>query len=241
MTEESFSAAPAMAAEPAAPAAGHEAELQHLRRLVAASVVYVIVIATGAIAGLLVTFDDARSASLRSLALVSLLGGVLGSAGRNLLDILQRLEWGWELADGTQIDRRQMRKDRRREELERRAGRREEAEADVEAAYSSPSMWTPDVYFGVHVVPLYLLYPLIGAVLGFALFAGVTGGLLLASGDSSPTYSSTGLVFLAFLSGFFSETFLRRLAAAADALFGVESDRRKPGAKDGESQTRDSG
>jgi len=178
VTEQS-SASTATAADLSTPT-GHQAELARLRRLVELSVAYVIVIATGAIVGILVLFDEARTASLRNLALISLLGGVLGSAGRNLLDIIERLEWGWEFTDGTQIDRNQVRADRRREELERRAAeerrsrrsrsaedkRNEEWEADFERRVTRPSILTPDRYFGVHVIPLYLLYPPIGAVLG---------------------------------------------------------------------------
>lgn len=64
--------------------------------------------------------------------------------------------------------------------------------------------------------------PLVGAVLGVVVFAGVVGGFLVAT-SANASYSPAALVFLAFLGGFFSGRFLRRLSAAADVLFAAEA------------------
>ena len=225
-------------------------ELKRLHLFAALSVGFVIVVAGGAIAGVLVLFDTSTNSSLRELALISILGGVIGGVGRNLVELLEKLSLGWQFADGSVLNRDEEVKRRRNAELlyydqqlleatpelpadaskntdearqhkERRRSLQERFEAHQEQA--RPSEHGPlRGYFDVHYLPFSLLSPLMGAILGFALFAGVTGGLLLASGGGHPSYSSTGLLFLAFLAGFFSETFLVRLASAADALFGVQ-------------------
>jgi hypothetical protein len=233
--------------------ARRDSELRRLQRLAGLNVGFVIVVAGGAIVGILVLFTGSTSSSLRDLALISILGGVLGGAGRNLVELLDRLVLGWEFEDGSVLDRRDARERRRLAELvaldermlrarpplpekhpldeeARRYNReREEIEGRLrrrqEQAMPSEHVWQ-DAYFGIYFLPFSLLFPLMGAILGFSLFAGVTGGLLLASGTGHPSYSSTGLLFLAFLAGFFSETFLRRLASAADALFGVQGSNR---------------
>jgi hypothetical protein len=218
-----------------------EVELERLRRLAALVIAFLALVAGGALLAVLLLLEDSRSTDLRELALLSLLGGALGAASRGLIEIIERLNMGWELGDGTQVVRRRLRQERHREERARRAAAREEealtrarAEAalPVEADEGRPlraddhDLGPYEDVFGVYILPFLFLLPLVGAVLGVALFAGVTGGFLLASGEQEPTYSQPGLVFLSFLAGFFAETFLRRLASAADALFGVE--RREP-------------
>jgi hypothetical protein len=74
--------------------------------------------------------------------------------------------------------------------------------------------------FGLLDLPLLVLLPLLGAALGLVAFAGLVGGFLLASGSSSPSYSPTGLLFVAVLAGMFAPNFIGSLARAADAIFG---------------------
>jgi hypothetical protein len=50
------------------------------------------------------------------------------------------------------------------------------------------------------------------------------GGFLVASGSSSPSYSPTGLLFIAALAGMFATNFIAALSRAADAIFGKTSE-----------------
>jgi hypothetical protein len=195
-------------------------------------------VASGAVVAILLLLKDSRTSDVRELALLSLAGGALGAAGRGLIEVIERLNAGWEFADGTQVTRWRLLWDRRREERALQAAGRKEGDPthgeEVETVAGTPEAGRPrsrpqddeidprDDLFGVYILPFLFLLPLVGAVLGVALFAGVSGGFLLASGDQELTYSQPGFVFLSFLAGFFAETFLRRLARSADALFGVE-------------------
>ena len=78
--------------------------------------------------------------------------------------------------------------------------------------------------FSVFDLPLLILLPLLGAALGLVAFAGFVGGFLVASGSSSPSYSPTGLLFIAALAGMFAPNFIAALSRAADAIFGKTSE-----------------
>jgi len=78
--------------------------------------------------------------------------------------------------------------------------------------------------FSIYDLPLLILLPLLGAALGLIAFAGFVGGFLVTSGSSSPSYSPTGLLFIAALSGMFAPNFFASLARAADAIFGKTSE-----------------
>jgi len=78
--------------------------------------------------------------------------------------------------------------------------------------------------FSVYDLPLLILLPLLGAALGLVAFAGFVGGFLVASGSSSPSYSPTGLLFIAALAGMFAPNFIAALSRAADAIFGKTSE-----------------
>jgi hypothetical protein len=82
--------------------------------------------------------------------------------------------------------------------------------------------------FSVYDLPLLILLPLLGAALGLVAFAGFVGGFLVASGSSSPSYSPTGLLFIAALAGMFAPNFIAALARAADAIFGKTSEAPAP-------------
>ena len=82
--------------------------------------------------------------------------------------------------------------------------------------------------FSVYDLPLLILLPLLGAALGLVAFAGFVGGFLVASGSSSPSYSPTGLLFIAALAGMFAPNFIAALSRAADAIFGKTSEAPPP-------------
>jgi hypothetical protein len=82
--------------------------------------------------------------------------------------------------------------------------------------------------FGMRILPELLIVPIIGATLGLSAFAGVVGGFLVARGSDKPTYSPTGLLFVAFLAGLFADNFIQALQRAADALFGTTSGPQPP-------------
>jgi hypothetical protein len=75
--------------------------------------------------------------------------------------------------------------------------------------------------FSLYDLPLLVLLPLLGAALGLVAFAGLIGGFLVASGSRSPSYSPTGLLFVAALAGMFAPNFIAALSRAADAIFGT--------------------
>jgi len=78
--------------------------------------------------------------------------------------------------------------------------------------------------YSIYDLPLLILLPLLGAALGLVAFAGFVGGFLVASGSSSPSYSPTGLLFIAALAGMFAPNFIAALSRAADAIFGKTSE-----------------
>jgi hypothetical protein len=250
-----------------------DAEVRHLRRIALAILLFLAAFGVASVIVVVLLLDSSRTSDLRRLAVISLFSGIAGAVARGVLETIERLGLGWELRDGTQIVRRELRKQRYREEIERRAagvtqttevtppskGRRVGSERDDDESarqqradqahyermgdpeyqrrqleqdevreLAMQAQFGIDIYFGAHVLPFLIALPFVGAVLGLALFAGVTGGLLLASAEQTPTYSPSGLVFLAFLAGFFAETFLVRLRNAADALFGTERQKEQP-------------
>jgi hypothetical protein len=86
-----------------------------------------------------------------------------------------------------------------------------------------PETGPPDK-FVAKMAPFFLLRPFLGAATGFLVYVGVVGGFLVAAsepprpGDDLEPY---GVLFLAILGGIFAKTFLERLRAAFDTLFGA--------------------
>jgi hypothetical protein len=214
------------------------AEISGLKRkLVALSIVLCVIIAA-AVVGAIFMVDEPRTDDMRKLALLAALGGLAGGATRSLLAIAEGVGFGYELSDGTHVlrgmaanlyarDVRQWEEDLERHE------RREAKHADPEP-YGRPRPDPNDAIptgFSVSDIPGIVVSPLVGAVLGVIVFAGVVGGFLVAS-TSEGTYSAPALLFLAFLGGIFSSKFFQRLAAAADALLGVQDTSRSPDVAD---------
>ena len=61
--------------------------------------------------------------------------------------------------------------------------------------------------------------------MGLLIYAGLTGGYLLAVDDANPkdvNFNRQGLLFFSFLAGLFAKTFIERLRAMFDTFFGKE-------------------
>lgn len=75
--------------------------------------------------------------------------------------------------------------------------------------------------FVARMVPFFVVRPFLGSAMGLVVYAGITGGYLIAAQNpDKATFSREGLLFLAFLGGLFAKTFMEKLRAMFDALFG---------------------
>jgi hypothetical protein len=189
------------------------------RRIIAvgAGLLVTIVVACAALVALI---DTARTDDMQKLALLGTLAGLVGGATASLVELYGSVGSGFLLSDGTPVLRgREARwhSDELRR-YEERCRWREKQGVDSDEPPPQPSAIG---LLSSSDIPVIVVNPLIGGVLGLITFAGVVGGFLVAS-SASASYSCAALVFIAFLGGFFSAKFLRRLGAAADALFGTE-------------------
>jgi hypothetical protein len=80
----------------------------------------------------------------------------------------------------------------------------------------------PKDKFVARMIPFFLIRPLLGAATGLFVYVGVVGGYLIVTTTdlNSSDFSPEGIAFLAILSGLFAKTFLERLRAVFDSLFG---------------------
>jgi hypothetical protein len=79
----------------------------------------------------------------------------------------------------------------------------------------------PKDKFVARMVPILVVRPFLGSAMGLLMYAGLTGGYLIAIENAgSATFSRNGLLFLSFLSGLFAKTFIEKLRAMFDTLFG---------------------
>ncbi len=75
--------------------------------------------------------------------------------------------------------------------------------------------------FVAKMIPIFCIRPLFGATMGIVLYLGIEGGFLLAlESPKEVAFSNEGLAFLSVLIGIFAKTFLEKLRAAFDVLFG---------------------
>jgi hypothetical protein len=73
-----------------------------------------------------------------------------------------------------------------------------------------------------HALPLVLMRPVMGALMGLLVYAGVVGGFLISTaGGSTESFSPQGLVFLAGLGGLFATTAVERLKIVFKTLLGT--------------------
>lgn len=71
------------------------------------------------------------------------------------------------------------------------------------------------------MVPFFLVRPFLGSAMGLVVYAGITGGYLIAvQNPGRAGFSREGLLFLAILVGLFAKTFIEKLRVMFDALFG---------------------
>lgn len=77
----------------------------------------------------------------------------------------------------------------------------------------------PKDKFVARMVPLFIVRPFIGSAMGLLMYAGLTGGYLIAIENAgSATFSRNGLLFLSFLGGLFAKTFIEKLRAMFDTF-----------------------
>jgi hypothetical protein len=86
------------------------------------------------------------------------------------------------------------------------------------AKYPTPE---PKDKFVARMIPFFFVRPFLGSAMGLLVYVGLTGGYLIAVQNADGvTFSPEGLLFLAFLGGLFAKTFLEKLRAVFDTLFG---------------------
>jgi hypothetical protein len=75
--------------------------------------------------------------------------------------------------------------------------------------------------FVARMVPFFIVRPFFGSAMGLLVYVGLTGGyLIVVQNAQGATFSREGLLFLAFLGGLFAKTFIEKLRAMFDTLFG---------------------
>jgi hypothetical protein len=215
-----------MDSEPALPETTElqAAEVARLRRTAVALAAAQTALTAASIAGLVILVDEPRTDDMRKLAVIAALAGLAGGSTRSLVEVATSVGQGLVLSDGTSILRGReaaWHAERVRDWERRQAWH----ERPVEGESAAPEEPRPQPRalggFSPSDIPELIVSPLIGAVLGVVVFAGVVGGFLVASADTG-TYSPAALIFIAFLGGFFSNKFFERLSAASDALFGTQ-------------------
>jgi hypothetical protein len=205
--------------------AAHQ-ELERLKRWAAFIAAFLVALIVVGLVVTLVLLDDARTTDLRRLAVLAILAGVLGGAAGAMIEVIELVGTGWELANGTRFSRRK-RGQPTVEPPETRARRKGRAGDATEPHEDGRTEGSLAPHFSAWDIPGLVAYPLVGATCGFVVFAGVVGGFLLASGTEADTYSAPGMLFLAFLAGIFSRHFLNRLKASAEALFGEDPEAKR--------------
>jgi len=79
----------------------------------------------------------------------------------------------------------------------------------------------PKDKFVARMVPFFVIRPFLGSAMGLLVYVGLTSGYLIAVQNAEgATFSPEGLLFLSFLGGLFTKTFIEKLRAMFDTLFG---------------------
>ena len=79
----------------------------------------------------------------------------------------------------------------------------------------------PKDKFVARMVPFFVIRPFLGSAMGLLVYAGLTGGYLIAVKNAkADSFSQEGLLFLSFLTGLFAKTFIEKLRKMFDTLFG---------------------
>ena len=86
--------------------------------------------------------------------------------------------------------------------------------------HKDPAAEPKDKFVG-RMAPFFIIRPFLGSAMGLLVYVGLTGGYLIAVQNAQGvTFSREGLLFLAFVGGLFAKTFLEKLRAMFDTLFG---------------------
>ena len=200
-------------------------EMDRLRRRALTVAVAQVALAIAAAVGMVALIDEPRTDNMQELAVIGALAGLVGGSMQGLFDLVSTASVGLVLGDGTTVLRG---RHAAWQAQELRAWERDEAAraSRPDAAGRAAPRPEPSTFGALSAsdMPVLIVAPLIGAVFGLIVFAGVVGGFLVASTETG-TYSAPALIFVAFLGGFFSNKFFERLAAAADALFGTQENK----------------
>jgi hypothetical protein len=79
----------------------------------------------------------------------------------------------------------------------------------------------PTDKFVARMLPFFIIRPFLGAAMGLLIYAGVTGGYLIAVENAqNVTFSRQALLFFSFLGGLSAKTFIEKLRGMFDTLFG---------------------
>ena len=82
-----------------------------------------------------------------------------------------------------------------------------------------PAPEPKDKFVG-RMVPFFMIRPFLGAAMGLLIYAGITGGYLIAIENAgNATFSRPGLLFFSFLAGLFAKTFIEKLRAMFATMF----------------------
>jgi hypothetical protein len=205
-------------------------EVASLRRVGRALAGALVALAAAATVGMILLVDEPRTDDMRKLAITAALAGLAGGSMRGLIGLVDVASRGFILSDGTCVLRGQEAADYARDLRaweQRHSAHDDGNRGPPDRQDSKPE---PRLFDGLSSssVPELVVCPLVGAVFGVVVFAGVVGGFLVASTETG-TYSAAALMFIAFLGGFFSNKFFERLSAASDALFGTQHSTRPAG------------
>jgi len=71
------------------------------------------------------------------------------------------------------------------------------------------------------MAPFFIIRPFLGSAVGVLAYVGIVGGFLIAVEDAGAAqFSDEGLLFMTILTGLFAKTFLEKMRAAFETLFG---------------------
>src|SRR5438270_10145888 len=210
-------------------------EIALLWKVGVAVIAYLCLLCAGAAVAAVLLVGHSRTNDLQRVGALALLGGALGALVSGVFVTAGRLQRGFELRDGRIVEWGKIRRARAEEAWRREHGAeparhssRRAAESAVDPRVSAweerdrqreqereherrllDAEFASYRLFGMRILPELLIVPVIGATLGLSAFAGVVGGFLVASGSDKPTYSPTGLLFVAFLAGLFADKFIQ--------------------------------
>jgi len=166
-------------------------------------VVYLVGVTAGALA---LTIELLQLAPARlepvhpAAGLICVAAGTLGSGVSALVSAVERIARGWEFSVGSKWP---------------------PAAEGAEIGSALPT-FDPDDHrdmFGLRLLSSFLMRPLLGAVMGFFVYAGISGGYLLGA-DALVPLKSYALAFLAALAGITAKTFLDRLREMFKVMLG---------------------